>query len=299
MLKRRSARTWGSLLGLVVAGLVTVPARADLPELKKRGVLRHLGIPYANFVTGSGDGMDVELLTQFARHLGVKYVYVATTWDDAVADLIGQRVRAKGDEVKVLGPAPVRGDVVANGFTILPWRQKVVDFSIPTFPTQVWLVARADSPLKPIKPSGILNDDIAAVKALLRKRTLLGKAKTCLDPSLYRIKDTGAKVTLFKGGLSELAAAVLNNDAEATLLDVPDALIALETWPGKLKIIGPISEVQMMGAAFTKDSPKLRAAFNAFLARSQKDGLYGRLVRKYYPAVYRYYPDFFAKAKER
>ena len=28
----------------------------DLSDIKKRGVLRHLGVFYANFVTGSGDG---------------------------------------------------------------------------------------------------------------------------------------------------------------------------------------------------------------------------------------------------
>ena len=39
---------------------------ADLQEVKQRGVLRHLGIPYANFVTGSGDGLDVELVKLFA-----------------------------------------------------------------------------------------------------------------------------------------------------------------------------------------------------------------------------------------
>ena len=54
---------------------------ADLPEINKRGVLRHLGVPYANFVTGSGDGLDVELVTLFAQHLGVKYEYVKATVD--------------------------------------------------------------------------------------------------------------------------------------------------------------------------------------------------------------------------
>jgi len=51
-------------------------SRADLAEVKQRGTLRHLGIPYANFVTGAGDGMDVELMQRFAQHLGVKYRYV-------------------------------------------------------------------------------------------------------------------------------------------------------------------------------------------------------------------------------
>ena len=50
-----------------------------------------------------------------------------------------------------------------------------------------------------------------------------------------------------------------------------------------------------MGAAFTKDSPQLRQAFNRFLEKCQKDGTYLRLVKKYYPDVLSYFPDFFAK----
>lgn len=42
--------------------LVTPTLAADLDEIKARGELRHLGIRYANFVTGSGDGFDVELV---------------------------------------------------------------------------------------------------------------------------------------------------------------------------------------------------------------------------------------------
>ena len=32
----------------------------DLAEIRERGVLRHLGIPYARFITGNGDVVDQE-----------------------------------------------------------------------------------------------------------------------------------------------------------------------------------------------------------------------------------------------
>lgn len=35
---------------------------ADLPEVKKIGVLHHLGVPYASFITGSGDGLVSQVL---------------------------------------------------------------------------------------------------------------------------------------------------------------------------------------------------------------------------------------------
>ena len=59
-------------LFLLAVGLAS---GADLSEVKERGVLRHLGIPYANFVTGSGDGLDVEMVKGFAGHLGVRYAF--------------------------------------------------------------------------------------------------------------------------------------------------------------------------------------------------------------------------------
>lgn len=274
---------WGA--GTVWAG--------DLAAVQQAGVLRHLGIPYANFVTGSNDGLDVELLKLFAQDLQVKYQFVETNWANAIGDLTGKQVKVKGNNVEVVGEAPIKGDILANGFTVLPWREKMVDYSTPTFPTQVWLVARADSPLKPIKPSGDIKKDVAQVTALVKGRSLLGKSGTCLEPSLYGMAEGGAKVTLFGGGLNDLAPAVIKGEAELTLLDVPDALIALEKWPGKVKVIGPLSPWQDMGAAFPKNSPQLQEAFNRFLVKCKQNGTYLRLVKKYYPAVFDFYPGFF------
>jgi ABC-type amino acid transport substrate-binding protein len=283
------------LAGVVVFAVLRPAVAGDLPEVRERGVLRHLGVPYANFITGNGDGMDAELMKLFAAHLGVKYEYVQTDWDNVISDVSGQRIERKGDEVRVVGEAPVRGDVIANGLTILPWREKAISFSSPIFPTQVWLIARADSTLKPIQPSGDMQKDIAAVKTLLRGHDVLGKAKSCLEPSLYGLADTGANVRLFPGKLNELAPAIIKGDAELTILDVPDTLIALEKWPGQVKVIGPISPKQEMACGFAKTTPQLRQAFEEFLDKCRRDGTYDRLVRKYYPGIYRYYPEFFAK----
>jgi ABC-type amino acid transport substrate-binding protein len=265
----------------------------DLEDVRERGVLRHLGVPYANFVTGAGDGMDVELMKGLATYLGVDYAYVKTSWKDVIGDLTGKTVKAVGNDIEILGTVPVKGDVIANGFTIIEWRKKIVSYSTPTFPTQIWVMARADSPMTPIRPSGNLETDILAVKNQLRGRTLSGVANTCLEPSLYGVAETGARVKMFEGNLNELAPAVINGDAEAALLDVPDALIALEKWSGQVKIIGPLSEEQCMGVAFAKSSPKLLAACNQYLEQCRKDGSYLALVRKYYAAVFEYYKGFF------
>jgi len=284
-----------AFFGLLLGGYQAIGA--DLPEIKARGVLKHLGIPYANFISGSGDGMDAELTQRFAASLGVRYEYVATDWGTVVPDLVGHRVKASGENVELLEEAPIKGDLIANGFTVLPWRQKVVNFSTPTFPSQIWLIARADSKVRPIKPTGNIEKDIEKTRALMKDRSVLSLEKTCLDPALYKLSDTGANVICFKGKLNEIAPALLNKDAEMTILDVPDALVALEKWHGKMKILGPISGKQQMGAAFPKDSPELLAAYNSFIKKAQSDGTYLQIVKKYYPTAPRFFPDFFKGMK--
>jgi ABC-type amino acid transport substrate-binding protein len=270
----------------------------DLADVRKEGVLRHLAIPYANFYTGRGDGLDVELIRGFAREIGVRYELVETSWQHVFGDLTGQNACRDGDKARFLDTVPIRGDIIANGMTILPWRKEIVRFSTPAFPSGVWLVARADSNLTPIRPSGNLAEDIARVKAQLAGHSVMVLPSTCLDPGLYGMQKTGAiiKVQPPERKLNELVPAILNNDAEATLLDVPDALIALARWPGRVKVIGPISKKQEMAAAFRKDSPELLAAFNRYFKKISANGTYQRMVKKYYPTVFRYSADFFAPA---
>jgi ABC-type amino acid transport substrate-binding protein len=288
--RRTFASLAACLLTLILA--TTVPAR-DLAEIKAEGTLRHLGIPYANFVTGQGDGLDVEIVQLFAKHLGVNYLYVATDWDTVIADLTGQQVKPMGQGIEVVGHAPVKGDLVANGMTVLSWREKALDFSRPTFPTQVWLVTKAEAKVLPIEPTGDINKDIALTRKRLKGLAVLCKAGTCLDPALFTLEAVGAKAKLFPGTLNDLAPAVIFGEAQATLLDVPDALVALKKWPGKIKIIGPMTAVQDMAVGFAVSSPNLRVAFNDFFAQIQRDGTYNRLVKKYFPLALEYFPEFF------
>ena len=97
------------------------------------------------------------------------------------ADL--EEIRARGESVTLEGSFPVKADMIATGFTMLPWREKVLLFSELTFPSQVLLVARADSPQRLIAESGSLSRDIGTTKALIGKKSLLVMERTCLDPS--------------------------------------------------------------------------------------------------------------------
>jgi ABC-type amino acid transport substrate-binding protein len=105
--------------------------------------------------------------------------------------------------------------------------------------------------------------------------------------------EAGARIVMFNGLLNEIAPAILNHEADLALMDIPDAVMAMEKWPGQLKVIGPLSQVQGMGVAFPKTAPLLEAAFGKFLDRCWADGTYLQLVKKYYPAVVALCPGFF------
>jgi ABC-type amino acid transport substrate-binding protein len=277
----------------------SVVSAGGLEAVRRQGVLRHLGVPYAHFVRPGAkglDGLDVELMQRFAAHLGVAYEWVEASWSTVISDLTGQTVApAPNGGVTIGDPVAVRGDIIANGLTILPWRGQVVDYSTPTFPTGVWLIARLDSPLKPITPSGDIQTDIQYVKALLAGRSVLTMRGTCIDPRLYELAATGADIRYHTASesLDDIAPAIMDGAAEATLLDIPDALVALQRWPGEIKIIGPVSEPQLMGVAVPKGSAQLLDAFNRFFESFRASGEYEQLVRKYYPSVFLYLGDFF------
>ena len=275
--------------------VAALPAGAgDLDTVLHSGILKHLGIPYANFVTPNKEGLDVDLMHAFADYLGVRYKFIESTWSTIIPELTGKQIRVAGDAVTITGSTKKKGNVISTGFTVLPWREKIVSFSQLTFPSGIWLIAQSDSRLAPIKPTGNITNDIEMVKKELAGVSVLGLQGSCLAPSLYGIDKTGARLRFFspKSNLEEMIPAIIAHNADATLIDVPVALIALTRWPGKIKVIGPVSQPQEMACAFAQDSPKLKAKFNLFFHQFKKKGQYRKLVEKYYPSVFVYYPDF-------
>jgi hypothetical protein len=288
---------FASLSGALAFLFVTSSWAADLAEIKKRGEIRHIGIRYANFVTGAGDGLDVELMQGFAKRIGVSYKLVYSDFYSVIRDLLGKDVLRKNGEVTLTGDYPIKGDVISTGFTVLPWREAILLYSDPTLPSQVLLVAPAESNLQPIEGSSDLATDIAKTRMAIGSRSVLVMERTCLDPTNYGLVNVGIDLKAYNksANLNEMVPAMLNEEAELTLLDVPDAILDLSKWAGRIKVLGPISGRQILATAFPKDAPALRDEFNAYLSDIKASGVYDRLVDKYYPGIRRFFPEFFAK----
>jgi ABC-type amino acid transport substrate-binding protein len=265
----------------------------DLQQIRQKGVLRHLGVPYANFIRlngGEPSGMSIEIIRLFAKHLGVDYQFVQSDWNNIIQALIGKNFTVFSDNnVQYMENATdIKGDLICTGFTVLPWREKLLTYSEPTFPTQVWAIAKKGRFDKASTDFASQRD----FKAWLSNFTVLGKADTCLDPRLYGLE---AQAKYFEGSVNDIALAILEGEADIGILDCPDTLVALRKWPKGIRVIGTISEVQSMGVGFRQEASALKAEFNKFLNKIKGNGTYYRIVKKYYPDIFFYFPEAFKK----
>lgn len=280
---------------LVVA--LSASRAATLADIRSRGELRHIGLPYARFVTGSGDGLEVDLIKAFAHHLGVRYTFVATSRQDLLSDLVGRP--ADGAAAGTEPPQEPRGDLAAAGLTITPERQAVIAFSTPVFPTEVWLLTRGDSPLQPIAPSGTTAADIEAVLTQIHGLRILGIPNSTLWPEAVGLAPPRVVPVTFMGNLNDMVPALIRGDADATLIDLAIAGGILQRYAGRVKVIGPVSAPQGIGVAFAPASSELRLAFDAFFRRCRETGAYVTMVRTYYPGVLMMRPAFFVSPPTR
>ena len=126
---------------------------------------------------------------------------------------------------------------------------------------------------------------------------MLGVPDTCLDHSLYGVEAGRASGPAAHHPARRGGAGAPPGEGELALIDVADVDLAFERWPGRFTVVGPVSPVQEMAAAFRKDSPELRKAFDAFLVQARRDGTYDRLLHRYFPRAGSHFPGYFSAEK--
>ncbi|WP_066856009.1 transporter substrate-binding domain-containing protein [Halodesulfovibrio spirochaetisodalis] len=261
-----------------------------LSEIRARGELRHLGVPYARFADTNADGLDCALMRRFSEYIGVTYKFIPTTWTNAIPDLTGFDVHSNTT-------TSVKGDVLASGLTILKNRKQHVLFSLPTFTAQVWLLAKPKADIQPISPTGNLSKDIIKTIAKTSKKTVYGIENICIDVRLFpHLQNIAGAVKNVALQSMKQPISFITSKYNIFLMESPSALMALETWPYSFKIIGPIARQQNMGVAFALDSPELKEKFNVFFTKLWESGEYRKLVNCYYPNSYIYFNKFFMKS---
>ncbi|ACO47924.1 ABC transporter substrate-binding protein [Deinococcus deserti] len=241
-----------ALLVLVPALCAAAPAHAaTLAQVKASGVLRLATEgnypPFNHYKNKALTGFEVELGNAIAKQLGVK-----PQWTTVVFESL------------LLGLDRNRYDLVIASHGITPERLKAVTFSTPHYCSGGVLVARPGGPrtLEDLKGKVVTMGVNTSYLGYVQKLPGIGGVKT--------FPTTNDQLN-----------AVLNNRADAMVLDRFNAIDASKVLPGKLQI-GDVVFPERIGMAMRRNNAELEQAVNRALATLMANGTYTKLSQAYF-----------------
>lgn len=202
--------------------------------------------PY-NFINDDGeiDGFERELGDELCRRADLECTWVTNDWDTIIPNL------QTGDY-----------DTIMAGMSITGERDEIIDFTQPYFPPSpsVYLALAGAG-------DEASNGKIAVQEATIQSDYLSG---------------TGAEMVEYELA-EEPIAAVLNGDADATLVDSGFAHDKIAETGGKLAIVGPeVPLDQGIGIGLREDDTDLKAKLDEAIADMKEDGSLNDLIEKWF-----------------
>lgn len=218
-------------LELLVPGEISVATEGTYPPFSMRAP------------SGELDGLEIRVVTEIARRLGLEYKPVLVKWESVLIGL-------EADQY----------DIISDAMDITAERQKKVTFADGWLESGGRIVVRKDSDIA--KPADVKGRAVGG---------LVASNWTKIAESL------GADVKTYKAesdGMQDLA----NGNIDAVITDSIAAAYAIKVSNLPLKLVEePVSSIQK-GFAIKKGKPKLVAAINKALADMIADGTYAKLT---------------------
>jgi len=245
------------LLALAVAvsvGLVGAQDAADLSGREVTIAMENLYTPFQFLdpATNEPAGYEHDLINALAEELGFTPVFVDASWD---AQLAGIQV---GEY-----------DMIANGITITPERDEVMDFSTGYVQIDQQMIVRADE-------ERFTNaEELAANPDLL----IGSQPGTTNYDSAAEIVGQDRVVGYETFGVS--IQALLNGDVDAVIMDNVSSAGIMSVNAGLLKTTGEALTSEALGFAFP-DGSDLVEPINAALATFEEDGTLDALFQKWF-----------------
>ena len=208
--------------------------------------------PYPPFEFGKApdyDGFDIDMTNAIAEKLGLETKYQDTAFDTIFTDV------AQG-----------KFDLVASASSITPERQQTVNFSDPYYEAEQALLVAPGSDIKTV-------EDLAG-------KTVAAQDGTTGETFANDETDAG-QVRGFPNGPASIAALV-NGQAEATIIDQPVAQDALDKGQTGFEIATTIPTGDIYGLALSKKSPELLSAVNGALSELKTDGGLDKIYQKWF-----------------
>ena len=192
---------------------------------------------------GELDGLEIRVVREIARRLGLEYTPVITQFDAALVGLLAGQY-----------------DMTSVSRDITPARQKQVMFADGWLASGAAILTRKDTGIR--TGADLKGKNVGAVAA-----STFGKIA----------EDNGAVLKSYKAevdGVQDL----INGNLDAVITDAVAASYAIKA--RKLPLVlgdGTLSQIQK-GFAIRKDKPNLVRAINKALADMIEDGTYGKLT---------------------
>jgi len=239
---------------------VPAPFSDDLSRVKAAGKLV-VGTSgdYAPFAFYSPqfqlDGLDIALMRELARRIGVQVVF-----QDFAADGVLDALRLK------------QVDAVAAALTVTGARQQVADFTRNYYIGADGIIARADTGIAQIRAvRGLAGRKIGVVRGSVYE--------TWLRQTLINTRLLPANNLLRYGSVDEAVRDLRDRHIDVAVLDLfPAQQIATPGSP--FRVVGQQLNIQRLSVAVRKSSTLL-AALDQALASAQTDGTVNQLITRY------------------
>jgi polar amino acid transport system substrate-binding protein len=227
-------------------------ATADLGTIEEGQLLVGTDTPFPPFEIGKPpdiSGYDIDVVSAVAEDLGLEVEYQDTSFDTIFRDT------AQG-----------KFDAAVAASTILPERERTVDFSDPYYEAQQALLV----------PEG--ETEITSVDDLGDK--VVGAQDATTGETYANDETDASEVRGFPEG-PDAINALRSGQVDAVIIDQPVALDGVEK-QGGVEIIEEIPTDELYGVAFGPDSDALREAFNESLQALKDDGTIDELHQQYF-----------------
>ena len=256
-------RAVSSLIALAVAFAAPMAAlgpaqAADLAEIEERGVLRVAISPLTPFVIknddGSYSGLEIDSTTALGEELGVKIEYVEKPFCELAAAIVE-------DEA----------DIIASGYSNMPNRRRVLDFSLPYHDTEYFLVLEKGAAKK--------RKTLRAVNA---KELTIGYQEGGVSGQVARGEFYGATLKAFSS-FADVMAALREGTIDGAVMFSPyDDLIKRNKKP-KYSVPHEYALTRTIEAfGLDKDSGALRDRLNEWIIRQDLQGFWDGLEEKWF-----------------
>jgi len=253
-----------AVLASLVLSACGAGASTHLDKIKKAGVIKvgtSADYPPFEFVDASGNktGMDVDLMTEIAKRLGVTVEWVDMPFDSLIAGVQQSKI-----------------DLSISGFNYSDERAKVIDFSEAYFNSEDAFTVAENFAGAVAKP-----EDVASFKVGVQTGTT---QDTWLTDNLVK---TGKlpEANLFHYDRADQAALDLKNGRIDVLMSDYIPAQALAKQIGGLKIVwhGAAGSGGPMNIVLTKGDKELTAAVNDIIKQLKSEGFIDQLATKYFP----------------